>query len=238
MSPRPYRMGVRQAAAEETRARIVAAARAMLAAPGGIGAFTVDAVAKEAGVARMTVYYQFGSKTGLIEAVFDSLAIVRTGVPRLVAALALPEPADTLAEFVRTFAAVWQEDRLVIRRLQGLAALDPEFSRVWHAREGRRREGMREIATRVAAGRGRGRGRTRPRALDVDTATAALYAVVAFETFDAMAGAERAFEDVAPIVHQLARKTLGLDGGEPVALAPARRAVGKKKTTRRRGAGR
>src|SRR5690348_8744600 len=103
MSPRPYRMGVRQAAAEETRARIVAAARAMLAAPGGIGAFTVDAVAKEAGVARMTVYYQFGSKTGLIEAVFDSLAIVRTGVPRLIAALALPEPADTLAEFVRTF---------------------------------------------------------------------------------------------------------------------------------------
>lgn len=230
MSPRPYRMGVRQAAAEETRARIVAAARQMLGAPGGIGAFTIDAVAKEAGVARMTVYYQFGSKTGLIEAVFDSLAIVRSGVPRLVAALGLADAVDTLAEFVRTFATVWQEDRLVIRRLQGLAALDPEFSQVWHAREERRREGMRQIATRVAA------RRRRPAKLDIDAVTAALYAIVAYETFDAMAGPDRTFEDVAPIVHQLARKSLGLDGNEPVALATAR-AAARKKTARRPRAG-
>lgn len=216
MSPRPYRMEARRAAADETRARIVAAAREMLGAPGGIGAFTVDAVARAAGVARMTVYHQFGSKTGLIEGVFDSLAIVRVGVPRLVAALDLADPAETLAGFVRTFAEVWAEDRLAIRRLQGLAALDPEFAQVWNAREDRRRGGMRRIAARAAAARG---GAAPP--LDVDAATAALYAIVSPETFEAMAGSDHTFADVAPLVLQLARGALGLDGGTPVAFAPA-----------------
>jgi AcrR family transcriptional regulator len=160
----------------------------------------------------MTVYYQFASKTGLIEAVFDSLAIVRRGVERLVAALAFADAADTLDSFVRTFADVWQEDRLVIQRLAGLAALDPEFSSVWHSRESRRRDGMRQIAMRVAAARGR------RDALDVEAATAALYAIVSPEGFEAIAGSRRTFQKVAPLVHQLARKSLGLDGGEPLRL--------------------
>jgi AcrR family transcriptional regulator len=214
-------MGARQAAADETRARIVAAARTMLGAPEGLGAFTVDAVAREAGVARMTIYYQFGSKRGLIEAVFDSLAIVRRGVARLVDALALADPEATLAEFVRTFADVWEEDRLVVRRLHALAVLDPEFSAVWHAREGRRREGMREIARRVAA-------RRRPSALDVDAAAAALYALVSPEGFEAMAGPERTYADVAPIMHDLARRALGLDAGVPVGPGAAARSRGRR----------
>jgi len=198
-------MSARRATADETRARIVVAARALLSAPGGIGAFTIDAVAAQAGVARMTVYNQFGAKPALIEAVFDSLAIVRVGVARLVAALALDDPEATLAEFVRTFADVWQEDRLVIRRLQGLAALDPEFAAVWDAREARRREGLRTIVARVGVP-------------DVEAATAALYAVASPEGFEAMAGAGRPFGDVAPVVLQLARRALGLDGAAPVTL--------------------
>ncbi|HET9983960.1 MAG TPA: helix-turn-helix domain-containing protein [Longimicrobiales bacterium] len=210
-------MGARQAASEETRGRIVAAAREILSAAGGIDAFTIDAVAAQAGVARMTVYYQFGSKTGLIEAVFDSLEIVRTGVPRLAAALGLDDAAAALAEFVSVVAEAWQADRLVIRRLQGLAALDPAFASVWHAREGRRREGLRQIASRVAA--------SRPDAsLDVDAATAALFAIVSPEGFEAMAGGERSFDAVAPVAHQLAGKALGLDGGEPVRFRRAARA--------------
>jgi len=221
-------MAARRAAAEETRARIVAAAREVIAAPGGIDAFTVDAVARAAGVARMTVYHQFGSKTGLIEAVFDSLAIVREGVQRLRAALELSDPEETLAAFVRTFAGVWEEDRLVIRRLQGLAALDPEFARVWDARESRRRGGMREITSRVAAAR----AGAAPE-LDMEAATAALYAVVSPEAFEAMAGTQHSFADVAPLVHQLARKILGMDGGKPLAF-PASAPTAPDRPTRRR----
>jgi AcrR family transcriptional regulator len=204
-------MRARRASAEETRARIVGAARALLSAPRGIEAFTIDSIARKAGVSRMTVYHQFGSKTGLIEAVFDSLAIVRVGVPRLIAALGLDDPRETLAAFVQVFAEVWQADRVVIGRLQGLAALDSEFARIWRAREERRREGLRAIVARLSTRR-TGKSRVRDDAISRDEAmlTDVLYAIIAFETYDVIAGPKRRFEAIAPIVHRLALTTLGL----------------------------
>src|SRR5262245_43869901 len=86
MSPRSYPLGVRQAATHEprpgprraatgqTRARTIAAARELLTAENGISAFSIEAAARQAGVARMTLYYQYGSKTGLLNALFDDLA--------------------------------------------------------------------------------------------------------------------------------------------------------------------
>ena len=73
MSPRPYNLGKRQEIIDQGRQQVLAAARSLLAEPGGL-AFTVDAVARRADVARATVYYQFGSKSGLLEAVCDHLA--------------------------------------------------------------------------------------------------------------------------------------------------------------------
>src|SRR2546430_11163673 len=75
MSPRPYRLGRRQPAAQRTRARVLRAARELLTARAGAEPFSVDAVARRAGVARMTVYHQFGSRRGLLEALFDSFAV-------------------------------------------------------------------------------------------------------------------------------------------------------------------
>jgi AcrR family transcriptional regulator len=204
MSPRRYRLGQRQAAAEQTRARILTAARELLMASGGFARFTIEAVARQAGVARMTVYYQFGSKPGLLEALFDSLA-VRRGAEDLGAALRRPDPLDGLAELIAAFARFWATDRLLVRRLQGLAALDPDFEQVWRAREARRREGLRIIVRRLAEEH----GRPAPEALDetVDL----LYALISFETFDTLAGTTRSFPDVVPLVHRLARAVLGLD---------------------------
>src|SRR5712691_10076273 len=67
MSPRPYQLGQRKAASEQTRARILAAVRALLMAPDGYSRFSIETVARQADVARMTVYHQFGSKLGLLE---------------------------------------------------------------------------------------------------------------------------------------------------------------------------
>ena len=209
MTPRRYRMRLRLETSEATRARVLAAARALLSSRGGMVAVTIDAVARKAGVSRMTVFHQFGSKTGLVEAVFDSLAIVRTGVPRLVSALALADPRETLAAFVTTFAEVWQEDRVVIRRLQGLAAIDPEFARVWQRREERRREGLRTIVSRLLAAPRAPARRNRLQG-DRDLLTDVLYAIIAFETFDTIAGPKRRFESIALTVHELALAALGL----------------------------
>ena len=70
MTRRPYQPVQRQRAVDEGRERIVLAARALLEADDD-EPFSIDAVARRAGVARMTVYNQFGSKTGLLEALFD-----------------------------------------------------------------------------------------------------------------------------------------------------------------------
>src|SRR5919204_4414645 len=91
VSPRPYRLDRRRPAAEQTRARILQATRELLLAPEGVAGFTIDAVAERAGVARMTVYYQFGSKPGLLEAVFDALA-AQAGMQDLATAFRTPEP--------------------------------------------------------------------------------------------------------------------------------------------------
>src|SRR5262245_56038612 len=107
-------------AVDRTRDRTVAAARALLASPDGARELTIDAVARRAGVARMTVYYQFGSKSGLLEALFDALA--REGlVERLRASFSHAEPFDALGAFIGAFVGFWSSDRLVIRRLRSLA---------------------------------------------------------------------------------------------------------------------
>jgi len=62
MSPRPYRLGQRQATTEQTRARILGAARELLTSSAGFAGYSIDAVARQADVALMTVYHQLGSK--------------------------------------------------------------------------------------------------------------------------------------------------------------------------------
>src|SRR2546422_6186455 len=73
MTPRPYRLGRRQAAVDQTRARILKAARALLVARGNTD-FSIEAVARRARVTRATVYQRFGSRPNLLEALFDDLA--------------------------------------------------------------------------------------------------------------------------------------------------------------------
>src|SRR5438874_7970293 len=126
MSPRPYRLGQRQVATDETRARVLAAARDQLAKE---TSFSIDAVARRADVARMTVYYQFGSKRGLLEALFDSLA-ARGGLRGLPSTFRQTDPRVALDGLIDVFARFWSSDRLVLRRLRAMAALDPELDEV------------------------------------------------------------------------------------------------------------
>ncbi|MGF6883640.1 AraC-like DNA-binding protein [Nocardia sp. GAS34] len=62
--PTPVQPGKRTAQIEQSRRQVLDAARALLGEGDSYTGFTLDAVAKRADVARATVYYQFGSKTG------------------------------------------------------------------------------------------------------------------------------------------------------------------------------
>ena len=199
--PRPYQRGQRQVAVEQTRSRIISAAHDIFAREAGVEEFTVEAVARQADVARMTVYYQFGSKTGLLEALCDSLA-GSGGMEQLSEAFRQPDPLEALDRFILIFSRFWDSDRLVTRRLRGLAALDPELEQVIRARDERRHKGLGVIIKRI----------TEQLGLPVEAVEEpleVLHTLTSFETFDTLAGPTRKCEEVAPVIQRLARFTLG-----------------------------
>jgi AcrR family transcriptional regulator len=201
MSPRPYQLGKRQDQIDESRRRVIDAARSLLAEAGSYRAFTVDAVAKKADVAKATIYYQFESKTGLLEAICDALAEAG-GMSGLAAAFTDPDPVAALRTFVDTFGRFWDADRSAMRRLRALAALDPEVGAVISARDVRRRMGLRVLVGRLVEDRA-----ATPR-LDPEDLIRVLYVLTSFETFDALAPPDAALTSVVADVVNLAEAVL------------------------------
>src|SRR4029077_17507411 len=97
----------RRVATERTRARLLKAASAMLAARDGI---SLDAVAKRAGGTRLNVYNQFGYGWALLEAVFDDMS-ERGGLHRIGEAMTSPAPHAALQRIVAIFCDFWSIHR-------------------------------------------------------------------------------------------------------------------------------
>jgi AcrR family transcriptional regulator len=168
--------------------------------------FSMEAVARQAGVARMTVYYQFGSKVGLLEAVYDDLA-QRGLVSSLRPVFETPDALKALDELVAAFGRFWASDRLIMRRLRALAVLDPEFEGA-RTRDERRRDLFRNMVGRIVEQYGQPDAASAPQLVDVLTSLAS------FESFDALAGESGSPEDVIPAVQRLVGLTLRVEGVE------------------------
>jgi AcrR family transcriptional regulator len=202
MAPRKYDMGKRRQDADETRKRILVAARSLLTGSRWAD-FTVPAVARAADVARVTVYNQFGSKSGLLEALSDELARAG-GMRELAEAFAQPEPGEALSLFITTFARFWASDRVFIRRLRAHGTLDPESAKVLRGRDERRRQGASVLLERLAARYGRPSPEERLDAIEV------FVCLTSFETYDLLAVDGRGPEEVAALVDRLIRAYLGV----------------------------
>jgi AcrR family transcriptional regulator len=197
MSPRPYRLGQRQAAIDETRARVIGAARELLVCDKP-GRFSIEAVAQRADVARATVYYQFRSKLGLLEALFDSVAAAG-GMAGLADAFGRSEPLAALDEYIAVFGRFWGSDRRLHRRLHGLAAVDPDLGAALQARAEWRRRGAATLVSRLTDQPGCPPAELQPDVIDM------LFTLTSFDTFDTLAGAAKTPEAVVPLVQHLAR---------------------------------
>jgi AcrR family transcriptional regulator len=145
MSPRHYRLQQRQASVDATRARILDAARSTLVS----GArFSIDALARHAGVARITVYDHFGTREALLDAVFDQLA-ESGGLLNLPEAFLEPDPARALEHFVDIFCGFYATHRDLLRRLNALTVLG--LGAAGHTdRNPRRAQGLRVLLGRLA----------------------------------------------------------------------------------------
>ena len=113
MGSERYRLGRRQQGVDRTRSGILAAARELLAEAGP--EFSLGKVAVRAGVSRITVYNQFGSKAGLIDQL-AARAKPGGGGPE-------PEPeSEPRHELKRRIAgacAAWAVDPGLYRQLHG-----------------------------------------------------------------------------------------------------------------------
>jgi AcrR family transcriptional regulator len=199
MSPRTYKIEKRRAAAEQTRSRVLEAARELIMASSVPP--SIDAVAAQAGVARMTVYYQFGSKAGLLEALFDELGgrHFQSELPRV---MSQADPLQALSGLLEVFFKFWSSERLVTRRIRGMAALDPDFEESIRGRDERRRLLLRTVLARIAQKYGKPSSEAFEQTVDL------LYGLTSFAMFDTMSADDGKAEDVAPQVQRLARLAL------------------------------
>ena len=85
----------RQVQAAETRIRIARAARRLFAAQ-GYGATSIDAIAKEAGVATRPVYSAFGTKREILSLICDRWLQEAGAIERAEQVFAIADPVDRL----------------------------------------------------------------------------------------------------------------------------------------------
>lgn len=197
---RPYSLGKRLEQSAHKRARILAAARAQLES-NGFRNLTLDGLARESGVTRQTIHNLFGTRAGLLEALFDQLAMAG-GMSRMAEVMQQRDPMALVPAFVKVFTDFWSKDRLFIRRIHGVAAIDPELGAAVEARNRRRQMAAERVVERLGKWNG-----ARP-ARDRTNKTAALYALTSFEFFDALADSCASSEQAASLVLELVKREL------------------------------
>jgi|SRR5580658_3727533 AcrR family transcriptional regulator len=195
---RPYRLQQRQAGVDATRSRIIAAALAVL---DGGDSFSIEAVAREAHVARLTVYDRFGTREGLLEAVFDVLA-ESGGLIRLPEAFTQEDPIAGLEQFIAIFCGFYSAHRIVLRRLHALEVLGRGVSAETD-RNQRRLQGLRVLLGRLASASHLDSG--------TDDVVHAVHALTSFAFIDEFAGPGGDPADVAPQIVALIKAAAHLD---------------------------
>src|SRR5260370_29298146 len=116
-------LGKRQAGVDRTRAAVLTAARELVSAGGGSN-LSVGAVARRAGVSRLTIYNRFGSRSELLRAVAGEAHRRAGAAPP--AAAGFEDPPQQLRDRIASACANWASDPALFRALPAvLSAGDP-----------------------------------------------------------------------------------------------------------------
>ncbi|HKO46355.1 MAG TPA: helix-turn-helix domain-containing protein [Polyangiaceae bacterium] len=177
MAGRAYDMRRRVGAVAAARKHALDAAYELLRDP-ACRDLGVEAVARAAGVTRVTLYNQFGSRAALLVAVFQDLGR-RMKAERIHAAMRLTEPEQALCATLRESTRAYARQRPVIRKLFAIAVLDAEVSAEVLRSERQRRKSLAPLAARLVESGEIGLG--------VAAATALLASLTSFQAFEAFA---------------------------------------------------
>jgi AcrR family transcriptional regulator len=197
VSPRAYNSPRRSIATTQTRERIVSAAASILGTAEGISGFSLQAVAERAGVTRLTVYNQFGSRRALLEAVFDDMAL-RGGLHRIPGVMAGSDTHAGLLQVIAIFCDFWSLDPDALGPLHAAGVSDPEFGASVRERNERRRRLLSVLVRRMGKDR-----KLRPKALGdlIDV----LFALTSFQFFSQLTARGRNAQAACELIQGLAR---------------------------------
>lgn len=176
---RPYHSPTRQQQAEQTRARILAAARELFRSA-GYAATTMEAIASSAEVSAKTVEAAFGSKRGLLAALVDPLA--SAGPPRHLVdkVRAAADPGDRLRLVAELTRHAYDASAPELELMRSASAIAPEIADAASQVDSRRRANQaRLVDLLVRQGVLRGD-------LDPDQATDIVWALTSYDVYRAL----------------------------------------------------
>ena len=175
---RPYELGRRLEQMGRTKAAVLSAARAHLES-GGMRDFSMESLAKASGVTRQTIHNLFGTRSGLLGTLFDQIAR-DAGMERMRDVMMTSDAESMLDGFIKVFSIFWAKNRLLLKRIHGIAAIDPEFGTAIRARNQRRHTAATRVIERLESD---SKGKN---AEGKSERIACLVALTSFEFFDAL----------------------------------------------------
>jgi AcrR family transcriptional regulator len=179
MATRPYTRARGRGTAESTDRVLDAAER--LIQDDAFHTATMEQLAAAAGVSRATVFNRFGSKLGVLEALFKR-GMEGPEMKAVQDALAIEDPVAALRAVIEAACGIWEAYGSVHLQLQAIGTLEPHANALIDEQVEQQRAELEALTRRLAkAGRLRsGLGQKR--------ATATLHMLTSLETFTWLRG--------------------------------------------------
>lgn len=193
---RSYNPVRRKATQDATRQRILEAAAELLMERGGL-AFTIDAVAQRAAVTRQTVYNQFGARADLLAALCENV-IDAQAFEAMPQAFQQRDALLGIDRFVDVFCQFWEANRLLMRRMRGLANSEPELEDVIRAQDERRLSAVRGFVERYGLASSE----------KAEWLIRVMFAMTSFEFFDSLSQGRTSQETVVTELKQLLKECI------------------------------
>lgn len=181
---RAYHSRVRQRQAEETRRRILAAARELFERR-GYAVTTLEAIAEVADVSPKTIAAVFGSKRALLAEAIDSDAFSLRVQQLLEELRAIEDPSRQLALVAQITRQAYEPLVSLLELLRSAGAVAPELAELAQQVEARRRQNQARLIAALHA-----QGVLHP-GLSLEEATDVLWALTSYEVYRMLVGQQR-----------------------------------------------
>jgi AcrR family transcriptional regulator len=164
---------------------------------------TMDELAAAAGVSRATVFNRFGSKLGVLQALFTR-CVESPEMEAMREALELEDPVVALDAAIEAACTIWEVHGSIMEQLQAIAILEPEASALVEQQKDEQRADLQGLTRRLARA-----DRLRP-GLGEARVSATLHMLTSLETFlwlrrEYGLSVRQTRDTIAELAHQLLR---------------------------------